>query len=160
MQIKLSRLKQIISEVVEEKYAGERMDDIMQSSREEEVVEEIDPHDQAIDDMIAEEIEAAMEAFVLGEGEEDDLAALDSPEGDPAPDSVDVQQMKSDVQQVIRKLALINTVPEFGELLDIILDLFSAPEVQKKIMTIGRQGGLSAQEITKFAQVIKIHREE
>ena len=40
MQIKLSRLKQIISEVVEEKYAGERMDDIMQSSREEEVVDE------------------------------------------------------------------------------------------------------------------------
>ena len=40
MKIKLSRLKQIIQEVVEEKYASERMDDIMQSTKEEGVVEE------------------------------------------------------------------------------------------------------------------------
>ena len=71
MQIKLSRLKQIIQEVVEERYASNRMDDIIQSTREEEVVEEIDPHDQAIDDMIAEEIEAAMNLFIVGESVEE-----------------------------------------------------------------------------------------
>lgn len=73
MQIKLSRLKQIIQEVVEERYASDRMDDIIQSGREEEAIEEtieeIDPHDQAIDDMIAEEIEAAMSLFIVEESE-------------------------------------------------------------------------------------------
>ena len=75
MQIKLSRLKQIIQEVVEERYASERMDDIIQSTREEETIEEtieeIDPHDQAIDDMIAEEIEAAMSLFIVEESVEE-----------------------------------------------------------------------------------------
>ncbi len=65
MEIKLSRLKQIISEVVQENYASERMDSIMQSAR----VEEVDPHDQALDEMIAEEIEAAIEKFIIGEDE-------------------------------------------------------------------------------------------
>jgi hypothetical protein len=65
MKIKLSRLKQIIQEVIEEKYASERMDDIMQSTRE----EEVDPHDQQLDEMIAEEIEAAMGQLTLEEEE-------------------------------------------------------------------------------------------
>ena len=73
MEIKLSRLKQIISEVVEERYASGRMDDIMQSSRE----EEVDPHDQAIDEMIAEEIEAAIEKFIIGEAEDNEEVVED-----------------------------------------------------------------------------------
>lgn len=66
MEIKLSRLKQIISEVVEERHASGRMDDIIQSTR----GEEVDPRDQALDEMIAEEIEAAIEKFVVGEAGE------------------------------------------------------------------------------------------
>ena len=71
MKIKLSRLKQIIQEVVEERYASERMDDIMQSTKEEEVVEEVveetNPYEQALDEMIAEEIEAALQEFIVEE---------------------------------------------------------------------------------------------
>lgn len=73
MQIKLSRLKQIISEVVQENYASERMDSIMQSAR----VEEVDPHDQALDEMIAEEIEAAIEKFIIGEAEDSEEVVED-----------------------------------------------------------------------------------
>ena len=66
MEIKLSRLKQIISEVVKENYASERMDSIMQSARVEEPVEEVDPHDQALDEMIAEErLEIKFEHLLL-----------------------------------------------------------------------------------------------
>lgn len=82
MEIKLSRLKQIISEVVEERHASVRMDDIIQSTR----GEEVDPHDLALDEMIAEEVEAAMEQFVIGEAEDEDMVvqtakkALSDPE--------------------------------------------------------------------------------
>ena len=73
MEIKLSRLKQIISEVVEERHASGRMDDIIQSTRE----EEVDPHDQALDEMIAEEIEAAIDKFVIGEAEDNEEVVED-----------------------------------------------------------------------------------
>ena len=124
MEIKLSRLKQIISEVVEERHASGRMDDIIQSTR----GEEVDPHDQALDEMIAEEVEAAMKQFVLDEFEGDVPARA----GEPQADSTG--KLKGDVQMVINKLAAINTPDELAQLLDVVLDLFSSEEVKKSKM--------------------------
>lgn len=109
MQIKLSRLKQIISEVVEEKYADERMGNIMQSTREEEVVEEIDLHDQALDDMIAEEIEAAMGKFVVAEkAENKEMVVQTAKELQASP------QGKEAIDQLFND-------PKFREKMDVLL---------------------------------------
>jgi len=197
MQIKLSRLKQIISEVVEEKYAGERMDDIMQSSREEEVVEEIDPHDQAIDDMIAEEIEAAMEAFVLGEADESECAELERKLSNASQAAsmnqndtgafVDAEnarkaydkagcaeaqggeggdkeaagggEIKPDVQKVMDKLRAIDNATEFAQLINVVLDLLSKPEIKKALGGILTKAGLDSKEKTAFATAVMNHNE-
>jgi len=113
MQIKLSRLKQIIQEVVEERYASERMDDIIQSTREEETIEETieetNPHDQALDEMIAEEIEAAMGKFVVAEkAENKEMVVQTAKELQASP------QGKEAIEQLFND-------PKFREKMDVLL---------------------------------------
>ena len=144
MQIKLSRLKQIISEVVEEKYAGERMDDIMQSSREEETieetVEEIDPHDQAIDDMIAEEMEDAMKKFVVGEAPVKDIG-LET----------------SDGKNMFIWLNKMTTQTEGRDLFVILENLFQRLlPILSKAKTYADQAGWDTREWQEFVRLAKV----
>mgnify|MGYP001427899625 CR=1 FL=1 len=141
MEIKLSRLKQIISEVVEERHASGRMDDIIQSTR----GEEVDPRDQALDEMIAEEIEAAIEKFVVGEGEEE----IDTAEEEG--------NMVGDVERVKKTLAAINNVTELSQLAGLILDLFAQPEIQKHLAAIGAKAGMGGAERQAFIKTVANH---